>query len=86
MTTLKPPHKSEKAKSKNQPGQILMQWKTKGLSDKGAVSVEYEEALKEVRAGVDEAISREKIPPGYHDVIKKYFSSDSGEAIATEKN
>ena len=56
-----------------------MQWKVQGLSESGQVTTEYQEALEEIKAGVDEAISKEKIPPGYHDVIKKYFSSDSGE-------
>ena len=65
--------KREQSKSKNQAGRILMQWKTKGVSESGQVTVEYKEALKQVKAGVDEAIAKEKIPPGYHEVIKKYF-------------
>jgi hypothetical protein len=73
--------KQEQSKSKNKAGKILMQWKTKGLSDKGEVTVEYQDAVKEIQAGVDEAIVKENIPPGYHDVIKKYFSSEDGDSI-----
>ena len=76
--------KREQASSKNQPGKILMQWKTKGVSESGQVTVEYQEAIEEIKAGVDEAIAKEKIPPGYHNVIKKYFSSDSGGGLEEE--
>ena len=62
-----------------------MEWKTKGLSEKGEVTVEYQEAMAEIREGVDEAISKEKIPPGYHEIIKKYFSSEGLKAGAEEK-
>ncbi|MCM8535622.1 MAG: hypothetical protein NE334_06780 [Lentisphaeraceae bacterium] len=73
--------KKEQSKSKNQAGKILMQWKTKGLTENGEVTVEYTEAIKQIQEGVDEAISKEKIPPGYHDVIKKYFSSEAGVSV-----
>ena len=73
--------KKEVAKSQNQAGKILMEWKTKGVSEKGKVTVEYTEAMKKIREGVDEAISKEKIPPGYHDVIKKYFSSEEDQTL-----
>ena len=73
------------AKSKTQPGRILMEWKTKGLSEKGEVSVEYQEAMKEIKEGLDEAISKEKIPPGYHEIIKKYFSSEGLNSGVSEK-
>ena len=59
-----------------QAGKTLMEWKTKGITEKGEVKEEYEEAMQEIREGVDEAITNEKIPPGYHEVIKKYFSSE----------
>ena len=62
-----------------------MEWKTKGLSEKGEVSEEYQAAMQEIREGVDEAISKEKIPPGYHDIIKKYFSSEGQNQGAAEK-
>ena len=75
----------QNAKSKTQPGQILMEWKTKGLSEKGEVTEEYQAAMQEIREGVDEAISKEKIPPGYHEIIKKYFSSEGLEQGAAEK-
>lgn len=77
-------HKREQAQSKNQAGKILMQWKTKGVSETGQVTIEYQEAIEEIKAGVDEAIAKEKIPPGYHDVIKKYFSSESGGGLEEE--
>ena len=63
-----------------------MEWKTKGLSDKGQVTEEYQEAMKEIREGVDEAISKEKIPPGYHEIIKKYFSSEGLETGEQEQH
>lgn len=75
----------QNAKSKTQPGKILMEWKTKGLSEKGEVSEEYQAAMQEIREGVDEAISKEKIPPGYHDIIKKYFSSEGLNNGASDK-
>ena len=62
-----------------------MEWKTKGLSEKGEVTEEYQAAMQEIREGVDEAISKEKIPPGYHEIIKKYFSSEGLEQGAEEK-
>ena len=64
-----------------QAGKTLMEWKTKGVSEKGEAVVEYQEAMKKIQEGVDEAISNEKIPPGYHEVIKKYFSSEDSQPI-----
>ena len=75
----------QNAKSKTQPGRILMEWKTKGLSEKGEVKEEYQAAMQEIREGVDEAISKEKIPPGYHEIIKKYFLSEGLNQGESEK-
>ena len=75
----------QNAKSKTQPGKILMEWKTKGLSENGEVNEEYQAAMQEIREGVDEAISKEKIPPGYHEIIKKYFSSEGLNKGESEK-
>ena len=75
----------QNAKSKTQPGRILMEWKTKGLSENGEVTEEYQAAMQEIREGVDEAISKEKIPPGYHEIIKKYFSSEGLNQGESEK-
>ena len=41
--------------------------------------------MQEIREGVDEAISKEKIPPGYHEIIKKYFSSEGLDEGTKEK-
>lgn len=75
----------QNAKSKTQPGKILMEWKTKGLSEAGEVNEDYQAAMQEIREGVDEAISKEKIPPGYHEIIKKYFSSEGLDEGTKEK-
>jgi len=66
-------HKSEKANSSLTAGKILLQWQVDESAGPGTVKEAYRRRLQEVKQGVDEAIVRERIPPGYHDGIRKYF-------------
>ncbi len=65
--------KDEKSKTKMGAGKLLMQWKEEGVGETGAKAQDYQEAVKAVREGVAEAIRNERIPPGYHGAIQKYF-------------
>jgi tetratricopeptide (TPR) repeat protein len=67
--------KSEKEKTQLLAGKILMQMKTKGLSDPGKANEQYLQSVRDVRQGVSEAIVQEQVPPAYHDAIQKYFDS-----------
>jgi hypothetical protein len=65
--------KPEKSRSALTAGKLLLQWKTKGLSEAGRAREEYQQSMKHVKQGMTEAILHEQVPPGYHDTIKKYF-------------
>jgi hypothetical protein len=65
--------KDEKSKSKMGAGKLLMQWNEEGQGERGAKAGEYLDAVKDVKEGVAEAIRNERIPPGYHGSIQKYF-------------
>ncbi len=67
--------KTEKSKTHIQAGKVLLSLKTKGLSDSGEASKNYNKQVRNVKQGVSEAILQEKIPPGYHDGIRGYFDS-----------
>ncbi|MEX2216929.1 MAG: hypothetical protein WD768_22645 [Phycisphaeraceae bacterium] len=67
--------KSEKSKSHLQAGKTLLDWKTNELPEAGESKAKYQEAVKDVKQGVAEAIIQEQVPPGYHDAIKRYFDS-----------
>jgi hypothetical protein len=67
--------KTERSRSHLRAGKHLLQWKTRGLSETGDVKESYRRELETVRQGVGEAILRERVPPGYHDTIKKYFDT-----------
>jgi len=56
-------------------GKTLLQWKTQELGPKGERPQEYQEAVKQVKQGVSEAIAAEQVPPGYHGAIQKYFDA-----------
>ena len=71
--SLETKNKSEKASSSLAAGKILMQWQIDENAEPGAVREAYRQRLKEVKQGIDEAIVRERIPPGYHDGIRRYF-------------
>ena len=65
--------KDEKAKTKMGAGKLLMQWKEEGKGEAGQKADEYQEAVRSLKEGVAEAIRNERIPPGYHGAIQKYF-------------
>ncbi len=65
--------KPEKSKTQMSAGKLLMEWKEEGLGDVGAKAGDYEQAVRAVKQGVAEAIRNEKVPPGYHGAIRKYF-------------
>lgn len=56
-------------------GKLLLKWKTKGAAPTGRSREAYRESLRKVKQGVNEAIERENVPPGYHEAIRKYFDS-----------
>jgi len=67
--------KQERSPTQLSAGKTLLQWKTQELGPKGARPEQYEEAVKQVKQGVSEAIAAEQVPPGYHGAIQKYFDS-----------
>jgi hypothetical protein len=67
--------KKEKDASMLQPGKLLMQWKTREVSDAGPAREEYLQAVQDVRQQASEAVVEEQIPPGYQAAIKKYFDT-----------
>lgn len=71
----------EKAAGLVQPGRMLMEWKTREVSEAGPAREEYLRAVQDVRQQASEAIVQEQIPPGYQTAIQKYFDTlhnDSG--------
>ena len=68
-------YKPDQASSPFQPGEILLQWKTRGLSDPGQAKLAYEQALRAARQQASEAIVQEQIPTSYHSTIQKYFDA-----------
>lgn len=77
--------KPEKAPSMLQPGKLLMQWKTREVSDAGPAREEYLQAVQDVRQQASEAVVEEQIPPGYQAAIKKYFDTLPNESSANAK-
>ncbi len=66
---------SERSRSAFKAGKILLQWKTRELSDPGAAREAYEQQVEAVKQGVSEAILQEQVPPGYHEGIRRYFDA-----------
>ena len=54
-------------------GKILLQLKTLEPAAPGQAQVSYREQLQQLEQGLSEAILQERVPPGYHDAIQKYF-------------
>jgi tetratricopeptide (TPR) repeat protein len=75
--------KPEKSASLLQPGKMLMEWKTREVSDAGPAREEYLRAVQDVRQQASEAVVQEQIPPGYQAAIKKYFDTLHNDAPAT---
>jgi hypothetical protein len=65
----------ERSKSALHAGKILLQWKTQEVSDPGKARELYRRQVDAVKQGVSEAILQERVPPGYHDAIKRYFDT-----------
>ena len=65
--------KDEKDKVKMGAGKLLMQWKEEGVGETGQKAEDYRDAVRALKDGVAEAIRNERIPPGYHGAIQKYF-------------
>jgi len=70
--------KKEKAKTQIGAGRLLMEWKEEGVGDTGSKAGDYNDAVRAVKQGVSEAIRNERIPPGYHGAIQKYFDNLPG--------
>jgi hypothetical protein len=65
--------KKEKDKTLIGAGRLLMEWKEEGVGDTGKKAGDYNDAIRAVKQGVAEAIRNERVPPGYHGAIQKYF-------------
>ena len=63
----------EKDKVQLGAGKLLMEWKEEGVGETGGKTGGYNEAVRAVKQGVAEAIRNERVPPGYHGAIQKYF-------------
>ncbi len=78
--TLDSGFKPEKSRSDLQAGKILLQWKTKEVSEAGESKQEYLKNIQNVKQGVSEAIKQEQVPAGYRDGIQKYFDAIEADA------
>jgi len=67
--------KPEKSRSALHAGKMLMQWKQRGLSDPGEAVEDYRQYVNDVKQGLSEAVLQERVPPGYHETIQKYFDT-----------
>jgi chemotaxis protein histidine kinase CheA len=65
----------EKSASLLQPGRMLMEWKTREVSEAGPANEDYLRAVQDVRQQASEAVVQEQIPPGYQAAIKQYFDT-----------
>jgi len=75
----------EKAASPLQPGRMLMEWKTREVSEAGPARDEYLRAVQDVRQQASEAVVQEQIPPGYQAAIKQYFDTLHNDSSANAK-
>ncbi len=73
--TTKSGFKKEKDKIQLGAGKLLMEWKEEGVGETGRKAGDYHEAVRAVKQGVSEAIRNERVPPGYHGAIQKYFDN-----------
>jgi hypothetical protein len=74
-----------KSPSLLQPGKMLMEWKTREVSEAGPAREEYLRAVQDVRQQASEAVVQEQISPGYQAAIKKYFDTLNNDSSATAK-
>jgi hypothetical protein len=73
----------EKSASLLQPGRMLMEWKSREVSEAGPAREEYVRAVQDIRQQASEAVVQEQIPPGYQTAIKKYFDTLHNDATAS---
>jgi hypothetical protein len=73
--TTKTNFQKEKATTRLGAGKLLMEWKEQGVGDTGSKAGDYNDAVRAVKQGVAEAIRNERVPPGYHGAIQKYFDN-----------
>lgn len=50
-----------------------MQWSKKGPGRAGQATEDYRTLIRRVKQGVNEAVLRERVPPGYRAMIQRYF-------------
>jgi len=67
--------KTEQANSIMQAGKIIMQWKSRGVSEAGQAREDFQKAVADVKQNLSEAILQEQVPPAYHEAIRKYFDN-----------
>ena len=67
--------KTEKSRTYISRGKILLQIKTKEVADRGQMAKDYRDAIRQLKVEAAEAVNAEQVPPGYHDMIGKYFSN-----------
>lgn len=67
--------KTEKSPSHLVAGKTLLEWQTQGVSETGEAREAYRDSVSQLKQGLTEAIRQEKIPPGYHGQIQKYFDT-----------
>jgi hypothetical protein len=67
--------KTERSRSAVTAGKVLLTLKTQGEGDPAEARIQYREQIEQVRQGYSEAILEERIPPGYHEGIQKYFDT-----------
>jgi hypothetical protein len=73
--TTKTGFNKEKDKIQLGAGKLLMEWKEEGVGETGRKASDYNDAIRAVKQGVAEAIRNERVPPGYHGAIQKYFDN-----------
>lgn len=76
-------YQTERSDSALLPGKTLMEWRSKGIGERGDVQRIARRQIEQVRQDLAEAIAHEDVPPAYHDSIKAYFD-DLPTAITRE--
>ncbi|MFH1423204.1 MAG: hypothetical protein ABIH42_10905 [Planctomycetota bacterium] len=65
----------ELSKSALTAGKMLLLQKVQELGPAGEANEDYQKLIEKIKQGVSEAVLKEEIPPGYHEIVKKYFDS-----------
>ena len=64
---------------------MLMEWKTREVSEAGPARDDYLRAVQDVRQQASEAVVSEQIPPGYQAAIQKYFDTLHNDSSTSAK-